>query len=75
MGQIKKEKAIFDTLRISKRGLGRGRNDPLTGVFYDGSRGLNKQVNPVILVSEIPDSIRKVHPHFATSNSSDVGSA
>ena len=74
MGQIRKKKAIFDNLRISKRGLGQGRDDPLTGVFYDGLRGLNKQVKPVILVREIPDSIRKVLPHFATRNSSGVGS-
>lgn len=64
-GQIRKVKAIFDNLRISTRGLGRGRDDPLTGVFYDGLRGLDKQVKPVILVREIPDSIRKVHPPFS----------
>lgn len=59
MGQIRKVKAIFDNLRISKCGLGQGRDDPLTGVFYDGLRGLNKQVKPVFLVREIPDSIPK----------------
>jgi hypothetical protein len=66
-GQIRKETAIFDNLRIGNRGLGRGRDDPLTGVFYDGLRGLNKQVKPVFLVREIPDSIRKVHPPFSPS--------
>jgi hypothetical protein len=64
MGQIRKEKAIFENLRISKRDLGRGRDDPLSSVFYDGLRGLNKQVKPVFLVREIPDSIRKVQPPF-----------
>jgi hypothetical protein len=65
MGQIKKQKAIFDNLRMSKRGLGQGRNDALTGVFYDGLRCLNKQVKPVFLVREFPDSTGKVHPPFS----------
>jgi hypothetical protein len=43
IGQIKKEKAIFDNLRMSKRGLGQGRDDALTSVFYDGLRGLNSR--------------------------------
>ena len=33
MGQIKKEKTIFDTLRMSNRGLGQGRDDALTDAF------------------------------------------
>jgi hypothetical protein len=65
MGQIKKKKAIFDNPRMSKRGLGQGRDDPLTGVFYDGLRRLNKQVKPVFSVREIPYSIRKVQPPFS----------
>jgi hypothetical protein len=64
IGQIKKEKAIFDNLRMSKRDLGQGRDDALTSVFYDGLRGLNKQVKPVFLGRETLDSIRKVQPPF-----------
>ena len=39
MGQIRKEKAIFDNLRISKRDLGRGRDDALTDAFLRRGEG------------------------------------
>jgi len=64
MGQTKKEKAIFDNLRMSKRGLGQGRDDAVTSVFYDVLRRLNKQVIPVYLAGGIPDSTGKVFPAF-----------
>ena len=51
IGQIKKEKAIFNTILMGIRRVGRnatprirGRDDALTFAFYNGPNWLNKQV-------------------------------
>jgi hypothetical protein len=55
IGQIKKEKAIFNTIRMSRRWDGQeatlrlnGRDYALTSMFYDELSCLNKQVKTLL---------------------------
>jgi hypothetical protein len=62
IGQIKKEKAIFNTSLMGiprdgqERGAPAGRDDALTFVFYNELNCLNKQVKPLFVGREITEA-------------------